>query len=274
MNALRDRDSDSGFGGDRLEDNDNEREQDKNRIVEQGDVKTIKNQRNRNQDLSKRLCLACHSLPVVSRSAAPVNTTYKSAMKAGLPSSKNRSELEKIIERRQNYRAPKPTALSSHARYIRGTLAPPLSAGCGIEPLVNYFFKKKILIKFFFFNFFFQLFFSTFFSTFFQLFFFFYCWIIFGFWLNWIVIVWQVDYPDFKRLDSTYRISYGAHQLMSQQHRKRRPKTLTAILNEKNCRQWRSWTFIKSISTLQMLHHWIWIWIVLSNIYTSYVFQK
>ena len=103
-------------------------------------------------------------------------------MKAGTPSNKNHLELEKVIQRRQSYRAPKPIPLSSHARYIRGTLAPPLSAGAGIEPLV--------------------------------------------------------DYPDFKRLDSTYRLSYGAHHLHPQQ--RRRPKTLTALLNEKSSRQWKS----------------------------------
>ena len=85
-----------------------------------------------------------------------------------------------MIQRRQSYRAPKPAALSSHARHIRGTLAPPLSAGSGIEPVVIY--------------------------------------------------------PDFKRLDSTYRISYGAHLTP----RRRRSRTLTSILNEKTSRQWRA----------------------------------
>lgn len=132
-----------------------------------------------------RPCLACcqtsskHQHPVTS---VPPSSGYKVAMKAGVPNLKNRTELEIITKRRQNYRAPKPSALSSHARHIRGTLAPPLSAGCGIEPLV--------------------------------------------------------DYPDYKRLDSTYRMSYGAHHLFQQS--RRRPKTLTAILNEQNCRQWRS----------------------------------
>ena len=133
-----------------------------------------------------RPCLACCKTSPKHRhpaAAAVATSGYKAAMKAGIPNMKNRAELEAIIQRRQNYRAPKPSALSSHARHIRGTLAPPLSAGCGIEPLV--------------------------------------------------------DYPDYKRLDSTYRMSYGAHHLFQQ--RRRRPKTLTAILNEKNCRQWRSW---------------------------------
>lgn len=85
-----------------------------------------------------------------------------------------------VIQRRQSYRAPKPFPLSSHARHIRGTLAPPLSAGNGIEPMV--------------------------------------------------------DYPDFKRLDSTYRLSYGVHP----HPQRRRPKTLTALLNEKSSRQWKS----------------------------------
>ena len=132
-----------------------------------------------------RPCLACCKTSPKHRhpaAAAVATSGYKAAMKAGIPNMKNRAELEAIIQRRQNYRAPKPSALSSHARHIRGTLAPPLSAGCGIEPLV--------------------------------------------------------DYPDYKRLDSTYRMSYGAHHLFQQ--RRRRPKTLTAILNEKNCRQWRS----------------------------------
>ena len=136
-----------------------------------------------------RPCLACHSPPPPaaanktsggSRAKSHGKVPYKLAMKAGNPSVKNHSDLEKVIQRRQSYRAPKPAPLSSHARHIRGTLAPPLSAGMGNEPIV--------------------------------------------------------DYPDFKRLDSTYRLSYGAHT----QTQRRRPKTLTAILNEKSCRQWRS----------------------------------
>lgn len=131
-----------------------------------------------------RPCLACHTPPGSTKANRNKNGTkpaYKQAMKAGIPSAKNHVDLEKVIQRRQSYRAPKPAPLSSHARHIRGTLAPPLSAGVGNEPIV--------------------------------------------------------DYPDFKRLDSTYRLSYGAHTL---NHPRRRPKTLTAILNEKNCRQWRS----------------------------------
>jgi hypothetical protein len=131
-----------------------------------------------------RPCLACHSPPPTNNKASRVKThgktPYKQAMKAGNPCVKSQTELEKVIQRRQSYRAPKPAPLSSHARHIRGTLAPPLSAGIGNEPIV--------------------------------------------------------DYPDFKRLDSTYRLSYGAHT----QTQRRRPKTLTALLNEKNCRQWRS----------------------------------
>jgi hypothetical protein len=128
--------------------------------------------------------LACHSPPPTNNKASRVKnhgkTPYKQAMKAGNPCVKNQTELEKVIQRRQSYRAPKPAPLSTQARHIRGTLAPPLSAGIGNEPIV--------------------------------------------------------DYPDFKRLDSTYRLSYGAHT----QTQRRRPKTLTALLNEKNCRQWRS----------------------------------
>ncbi|XP_059350120.1 uncharacterized protein LOC130686696 [Daphnia carinata] len=132
---------------------------------------------------TSRPCLACHSSPQPNNKSIIKNhkkAPYKQAMKAGKPCLKNQVELEKVIQRRQSYRAPKPAPLSSHARHIRGTLAPPLSAGIGNEPIV--------------------------------------------------------DYPDFKRLDSTYRLSYGAHT----QTQRRRPKTLTAILNEKNCRQWRS----------------------------------
>ena len=135
-----------------------------------------------------RPCVACES-PSNSktRTNAPRaklknhgKAPFKLAMKAGVPATKSASELEKVTQRRQSYRAPKPAPLSSHARHIRGTLAPPLAAGSGIEPIV--------------------------------------------------------DYPDFKRLESTYRLSYGAHQ----NPQRRRQKTLTAMLNEKNCRQWRS----------------------------------
>lgn len=135
-----------------------------------------------------RPCLACES-PSNSKTRNNAargklknhgKAPFKLAMKAGVPATKSVAELEKVTQRRQGYRAPKPAPLSSHARHIRGTLAPPLAAGSGIEPIV--------------------------------------------------------DYPDFKRLESTYRLSYGAHQ----NPQRRRQKTLTAILNEKNCRQWRS----------------------------------
>ncbi|XP_032793894.2 uncharacterized protein LOC116930621 [Daphnia magna] len=135
------------------------------------------------QRSTSRPCLACHSSPQPNNKTMIKNhkkAPYKQAMKAGKPCLKNQVELEKVIQRRQSYRAPKPAPLSSHARHIRGTLAPPLSAGVGNEPIV--------------------------------------------------------DYPDFKRLDSTYRLSYGVHT----QTQRRLPKTLTALLNEKNCRQWRS----------------------------------
>lgn len=77
-----------------------------------------------------RPCLACHSPPPTNnkpnRGKSHGKVPYKLAMKAGNPSVKNHSELEKVIQRRQSYRAPKPAPLSSHARHIRGTLAPPL----------------------------------------------------------------------------------------------------------------------------------------------------
>lgn len=128
-----------------------------------------------------RPCLACSN--GTKHNNNNNKGSYKLAMKAGTPSSKNHQELEKVIQRRQSYRAPKPVPLTSHARHIRGTLAPPLSAGVGIEPIV--------------------------------------------------------DYPDFKRLASTYRLSYGIQQ-QPQLHHRRRPKTLTALLNEKPSRQWKS----------------------------------
>ena len=47
-----------------------------------------------------------------------------------------------------------------------------------------------------------------------------------------------VEYPDFKRLNSTYRMSYGD---VTRPHRQRhRPKTLTALINEKQSRIWRN----------------------------------
>lgn len=135
-----------------------------------------------------RPCMACES-PSNSKTRNNASrgklknhgkAPFKLAMKAGVPATKSTADLEKVTQRRQSYRAPKPAPLNSHARHIRGTLAPPLAAGSGIEPIV--------------------------------------------------------DYPDFKRLDSTYRLSYGAHQ----NPQRRRQKTLTAMLNEKNCRQWRA----------------------------------
>lgn len=175
-------DRDSGIGDlhDRNEDEEEEYEDEDGNREQQSRQHSGQLRRSRS-----RPCLACHSPPPANKTNRPKNhgkVPYKQAMKAGNPAVKNHTDLEKVIQRRQSYRAPKPAPLSSHARHIRGTLAPPLSAGIGNEPIV--------------------------------------------------------DYPDFKRLDSTYRLSYGAHT--QQQHQRRRPKTLTAILNEKNCRQWRS----------------------------------
>ena len=128
-----------------------------------------------------RPCVACHHTPVKGKTDAPV---FKTAFKAGTTASKTADDLVQIVKRRQSYRAPKPPPLTSHARFVRGTLAPPLSLGCRTDPVVLY--------------------------------------------------------PDFKRLDSTYRLSYGAHHLQQQQQHRQRTKSLTTLLNEKSSRVWKS----------------------------------
>ena len=130
-----------------------------------------------------RPCLACEHIPPKVKGPAPPQA-YKAAFKAGAVPNKVTDDLNQIMKRRHGYKAPKPPPLTSHARFIRGTLAPPLSLGSRTDPIVQY--------------------------------------------------------PDFKRLDSTYRLSYGSHLQQQPQHHRQRTKTLTALLNEKSSRVWRS----------------------------------
>ena len=179
-----DRDSGIGDPHDRVEDEEEGYDDQEDYEIDLHHQKQQQNQQQQQQRgqlrrSRSRPCGACVHSPQ-RQPRQQQKPAYKPAMKAGVPNLKSHVELEKVIQRRQSYRAPKPAPLSSHARYIRGTLAPPLSAGIGNEPIV--------------------------------------------------------DYPDFKRLDSTYRLSYGIHPTLPQ---RRRPKTLTALLNEKCSRQWK-----------------------------------
>ena len=162
-----------------------------NQRVDTGGGRRVASDKPKTKNIVRSSCLACqYSGGQTKGQQSCVHDAFKAAFKAGTSATttKTLDDLNEIVKRRRGYRAPKPAPLTSHCRFIRGTLAPPLSVGCRTDPIVSY--------------------------------------------------------PDFKRLNSTYRLSYGGVQeaVANQHQHQHRPraKNLTALLNEKTSAIWKS----------------------------------